>query len=115
MVDAARDRVRGQPAGRRARHLRADAVRLPFATGAFDVCRCERVLQHLRDGQSAIVEMARVTKPSGIVVVADSDWASLTIDAADVQSERRIVRSGLTPWPMGTRGGRCQGGCRTPG
>jgi ubiquinone/menaquinone biosynthesis C-methylase UbiE len=43
----------------------ADAHRLPFADGAFDGCRVERVLQHLADPQQAVREMARVTRPGG--------------------------------------------------
>jgi SAM-dependent methyltransferase len=93
MLDAARARARRVRDGNLTDHLEADAARLPFASEAFDACRCERVLQHLADGDRAMAEMVRVTRPGGIVVVADSDWGSLSIDAADVVVERQVVRS----------------------
>jgi SAM-dependent methyltransferase len=93
MLETARARARRVPDGSLTNHLEADATRLPFASEAFDVCRCERVLQHLADGNRAIAEMVRVTRPGGLVVVADSDWGSLSIDASEVHVERRVVRS----------------------
>jgi ubiquinone/menaquinone biosynthesis C-methylase UbiE len=45
-----------------------DVLALKFPDGAFDACRCERVLMHV-DGDPArgIDEMARVTRPGGRV------------------------------------------------
>ena len=93
LLEIAQSRTQRSPEARLANHLRADAVHLPFASEAFDVCRCERLLQHVRDGDRAVSEMVRVTKRGGIVVAADSDWASLSIDADDPAVERDVVRS----------------------
>lgn len=50
-----------------------DACRLPFATGAFDSLFCVAVLQHVRDVDAAVREMARVTRPGGRVVAVEPD------------------------------------------
>jgi ubiquinone/menaquinone biosynthesis C-methylase UbiE len=47
------------------RHHKADAHLLPFRAGAFDACRCERMLQHVADPERVLAEMVRVTKPGG--------------------------------------------------
>jgi SAM-dependent methyltransferase len=54
----------------------ADAVKLPFRTGAFDSTFCVAVLQHLADVESAVAELARVTRPQGRVVAVEPDNAA---------------------------------------
>jgi SAM-dependent methyltransferase len=49
--------------------VRGDALRLPFATGSFDVVIAAEVLEHLADDRSAMAELARVTRPGGTVAV----------------------------------------------
>jgi ubiquinone/menaquinone biosynthesis C-methylase UbiE len=75
-------------------HRQAAATALPFPDGSFDASHSERLLQHLPAAQPALAlaEIARVTRPAGRIVVADTDWGTLSIDADDVQLERRIVR-----------------------
>lgn len=43
----------------------ADAMRLPFADGSFDVCTVAFGLRNLPDYQAALVELARVVRPGG--------------------------------------------------
>ena len=89
MIRAAAGRGRrGQPA---AAHLVGDGSALPFRTAAFDGVRADRVLQHANDPEALLAEMVRVTRPGGTVLCVDTDWASLSIDAADDRLERRIV------------------------
>ena len=76
----------------RVQHKRADATALPFDSNYFDACRSERVFPHLLDPAKALSEMARVTKPGGWVVVLDPDGGSVSMDADDIESERRLVR-----------------------
>ncbi len=42
---------------------------LPFADEGFDAVICEQVLEHLRDPSSVIGDIARVTRPGGLVVI----------------------------------------------
>lgn len=72
--------------------LRADAAALPFQSGAFDACRCERLLQHVANPHRVIAEMMRVLKSEGRIAVADTDWGTLSIDTREVDIERRLAR-----------------------
>ena len=53
----------------------ADVHALEFADDTFDVTHAHQVLQHVADPVQAMREMARVTKPGGIVAVRDSDYS----------------------------------------
>lgn len=73
-------------------HAQGDSGQLPFASDSFDASRSERLFQHLRDPGRAISELIRVTKRGGWVVVLDTDWGTLSIDATELDIERRLVR-----------------------
>jgi SAM-dependent methyltransferase len=49
--------------------VRGDALRLPFADGAFDRVICAEILEHIRDDRAAMAEVARVVRPGGLVAV----------------------------------------------
>ncbi len=51
---------------------------LRFGDDSFDVVHAHQVLQHLADPVAAIREMARVTKPGGLVAVRDADYHAMT-------------------------------------
>ena len=53
-----------------------DIHALPFADGEFDVVHAHQVLQHVADPVQALREMARVTRPGGLVAARDSDYGS---------------------------------------
>jgi ubiquinone/menaquinone biosynthesis C-methylase UbiE len=78
--------------GARVRHHQADAAALPFSDNSFDGCRAERVFLHLREPLRALENMVRVTKPGGWVVVAETDFASLSFDTSETETERCLVR-----------------------
>jgi len=48
----------------------ADTLRLPFDNAAFDLIICCEVLEHIRDHQAAVTELARVLKPGHQLVVS---------------------------------------------
>jgi len=92
MVAEAEKRAEQAKVNTWARHKCVDAISLPFKTDYFDSCRSERLFQHLFDPAQALSEMVRVTKPGGWVVVADTDWGSLSTDSDETDIERRLVR-----------------------
>jgi SAM-dependent methyltransferase len=77
-----------------------DVTALPVPDGAFDVVRCERVLQHLTDPDQALRELARATRPGGRVCVLDPDWSTMAVDVDNPQLSRRIVAHFLTKIPQ---------------
>ena len=91
MVQRAEERVRFAGCGGWTRHITADAYDLPFRSDTFDCCHCERLLQHVDDGAKILSEMVRVTVPGGRLAVADTDWASLSIDSPEIEIERRVT------------------------
>lgn len=90
MVDESRRRSDGL--GLPVEYHAGDAHCLDFADGAFDGARADRVFQHLADPEQALAELIRVTKPGGRIVVADPDWGTLVVDAAD----RATTQAALT-------------------
>ena len=53
-----------------------DVHHLDLSDGEFDVVHAHQVLQHVADPVAALREMARVTRPGGVVAVRDSDYAA---------------------------------------
>lgn len=92
MVARANDRARAAGLAARVMHRQADATALPWPDQHFDACRSERLFQHLAQPDRAFVEMVRVTRRGGWIVVVDADWASFTIDSDEPELERRLVR-----------------------
>lgn len=70
MIEAAR---RALSAFDNVRFEVADGATLPFADGSLDAVFANMYLHHCPDPQAAIVEMARVLRPSGRLVITDLD------------------------------------------
>jgi len=65
--------------GSPATHLnftQADAQRLPFATGSFDVVISCETIEHLPDPQAALAEMARVCRRGGLLYLTAPNYAN---------------------------------------
>ena len=78
----------------RVQHRLADAAALPFDDAAFDACRAERLLQVLpkpATPEAVVFELARLVRPLGRLVVADTDWATASMDHSDAELERRLL------------------------
>jgi len=56
--------------------VRADAVRLPFPDKSVDLVVAFEVLEHLRDQEGLVRELARVLSPGGLVIVSTPDKAT---------------------------------------
>lgn len=65
--------------------------RLPFPGDAFDACRIERVLQHVRSPAAVLNEVWRVLRADGGVAVLEPDWCSLTFEAADATTSAAVT------------------------
>lgn len=71
----------------------ADVYALPFPGQSFDGCRADRLFQHLAEPQLALVELVRVTRPGGRMVIVDPDWDTLTINSPDRSLTRKMVHT----------------------
>jgi 2-polyprenyl-3-methyl-5-hydroxy-6-metoxy-1,4-benzoquinol methylase len=54
----------------------SDVHTLDLAGDSFDVVHAHQVLQHVQDPVAALGELARVTRPGGVVGVRDADYAA---------------------------------------
>jgi ubiquinone/menaquinone biosynthesis C-methylase UbiE len=88
LVALARQNAAGDP---RLHFAVGDAKSLEFVGEAFDACRADRVLQHLDDPDQALREMRRVLVHNGCVVIADTDWDTLTVDTPNRSLTRAIM------------------------
>lgn len=70
-VEQATTRARARGLDSRFSYREGRAERLPFPDGTFDFTTCQTLLIHVADPAAAIAEMARVTKPGGLVVAAE--------------------------------------------
>jgi ubiquinone/menaquinone biosynthesis C-methylase UbiE len=83
-----------------------DAASLPFDDASFDVCRIDRVLQHIAEPVPAIGEMVRVLRPGGVLVAYDNDWETLTVDSDDRKTTRTVLNAWCDRFPSGWIGRR---------
>ncbi len=100
------DRDGGLLAGAR-RYLsvvRADATCVPFVSAAFDAVFARIVFRHLTQPEVALVELYRVVRPGGILIVLDVDEGTLILHPepsgfARVRAARvaTILRRGADP------------------
>ena len=72
--------------------VRGDVHTLPFADASVGGARTERVLQHVKDPNSALRELARVVRRGGRLVLAEPDQSTLAIRGTDPELTPAIVR-----------------------
>ena len=80
-----------------------DGARLRLRPDRFDAALAVTVLLHVPNGDAIVAELARVTKPGGVVGVQDQDLGSLVLDHPDRALTRRILdgvaaRTVVDPW-----------------
>ena len=80
-----------------------DGARLRFPTNRFDCALAVTVLLHVPNAKAIVGELARVTKPGGVVGVQDQDLGALVLDHPDRALTRRILegvaaRTIVDPW-----------------
>jgi SAM-dependent methyltransferase len=101
-VDQARARALARGFEKRFSYHQGEAQCLPFPDNSFDLTTCQTVLIHLPDPTAAISEMLRVTKPGGLVAVAEPNnlTEALLLDSisnrASIDELMELVRFQLT-------------------
>ena len=93
MVAEARARTGAAPPETRARveFLAADAHQLPFPDASFDAAFSLSVFEIVGEPRRALVEMARVLRPGGRLVINGPDVDAWVIDAADREVTRQVL------------------------
>jgi SAM-dependent methyltransferase len=86
-VEAATTRARERGLADRFSYQRAAVEALPFPPDTFDLTTCQTVLIHLADPAAGLAEMVRVTRPGGLVAVAEPNnlTQSLLLDSVTNQ------------------------------
>jgi len=89
--------------------VEADALALPLATGSHDAACLVQVLEYVRDPVAALREAARVVRPGGVVLAADTDWDTQGFNVADRELGRRVVQAWADGKADGWAGRRLRG------
>lgn len=84
------------------------ATETGLAADRFDAVRTERVLMHVPDTRAAVVELARVTKPGGRLVLVEPDHRRLAIDTDDQDTWSVFLRAFAKILPNISAGLRAQ-------
>ena len=74
MIDRSNERAKREGVEDRVEFRVADAQDLPFEDAVFDAVICESVNAFIENGQGAVNEYARVTKPGGYVGFNECTW-----------------------------------------
>ncbi len=87
----------GLPVKIRAGHAEA----LDFADATFDAARADRVLVFVPNPRAAVLELARVTRPGGRVVVTEPDLGASMVDSPDTAATREVLACVCDGFPNG--------------
>ncbi len=88
---AARAHAKEKGVGSIVSFQQVDFPPLPFPERSFDRILCKNVLEYVDSAEEVLKEMARVLKPRGRVLVLDSDWDMLALDASNPELSDRIL------------------------
>lgn len=75
--------------------------KLEFEDDFFDRCRVDHTFQHLSDPRAALIELIRVTRPGGKIIITDPDHDSLIIDTPFSDVNHRFIRFRSDHMPQG--------------
>ncbi|MBI4008626.1 methyltransferase domain-containing protein [Candidatus Roizmanbacteria bacterium] len=62
------------------RLIQGDLQSIDIPDSYFNAVRCDRVLQHVEDPRKVVIELSRVLKPGGALVVSDPLWRTWSIE-----------------------------------
>ena len=89
--------------------VEADALALPLADDSHDAACLVQVLEYVDDPVAALREAARIVRPGGVVLAADTDWDTQGFNVADRELGRRVVQAWADGKPDGWAGRRLRG------
>jgi SAM-dependent methyltransferase len=89
-VEQASSRALARGLGERFSYRLGTAERIPFPDDSFDFTTCQTVLIHLRDPAAALREMFRVTRPGGLVAVAEPNNLSESLMLGSLAGQASI-------------------------
>ena len=89
--------------------VEADALSLPFADASHDAACLVQVLEYVDDPVAVLREAARIVRPGGVVLAADTDWDTQGFNVADRALGRRVVQAWADGKPDGWAGRRLRG------
>ena len=78
--------------------VQSDGTHLPFADGTFDVVMLMQVLSGAQDWQSLLLEVRRVLRPRGMVVVGHTSTHAAGVDAQLKRRLSEILREMGVAW-----------------
>ncbi|MBO0779906.1 MAG: 3-demethylubiquinone-9 3-O-methyltransferase [Ktedonobacteraceae bacterium] len=96
-LNTAREHVQQIDLGHMAHFEHGAAEMLPYANGSFSVIACLDVLEHVRDLQATIREIARVLAPGGVFIFDTINRTLISRLALIWVGERLFRRNGLVP------------------
>lgn len=68
-----------------------DAKNVKYPDGIFDAAFAARLLLYLEDPEDIVIELNRVVKPGGRIVLMEWDFETLVVDHSDRELTRRIL------------------------
>ena len=89
--------------------VEADALALPLEPGSHDAACLVQVLEYLDDPVAGLREAARIVRPGGFVLAADTDWDTQGFNVADRALGRRVMQAWADGKPDGWAGRRLRG------
>ncbi|MGH2955112.1 MAG: methyltransferase domain-containing protein [Thermoanaerobaculia bacterium] len=72
---------------------KADASSLPAADASFDAALSVQVMEYVPDVAAALMEIRRVLRPGGRVVIWDVDWETLSWYSTNTERMERAVKA----------------------
>jgi SAM-dependent methyltransferase len=68
-----------------------DILRMPYENGSFDIALATQVYEYVEAIDAALIELARVIRPGGRVLLVDTDWESSVWASSDDARMRRVI------------------------
>jgi ubiquinone/menaquinone biosynthesis C-methylase UbiE len=94
-IEKATERVAALGISHRFQYRLSDAQTLPFPDTSFDLVTCQTLLIHVADPGAIIAEMARVTRPGGLVLAAEPNNVSTSLVLSSITFNDPVEES----WP----------------